>query len=79
MHEAMPKYLKVPASSSNSKMVMEIFKNLKLANFKDQDLDNSVNRDKLISDFISQSSMISNEFQYLDLVSRDSPSMSLTS
>jgi hypothetical protein len=45
MHESMPKYLRVPASASNSRIVFEIFKAMKLTDYKDKDLDDKINRD----------------------------------
>lgn len=73
MHENMPKYLKVPASATNSKMIFDIFKKLNLSSVKDSDLDNNINRDKLLREFVINKDMITPKFQYLDLESQLKP------
>jgi len=62
MHKNMPKYLKVPASATNSKIIFEIFKKMKLVDYKDSDLDSKVNRDKMLRDFVIGNDMIAPEF-----------------
>ena len=51
-----------------NKSLQEVYKNMELHLFKNEDLDNKIDRDKMIRDFILGKDMKDPQFEYLDLV-----------
>jgi hypothetical protein len=62
------KYLKSPGSLSINRSIHEVYKNMELDMFNEEDMDKSMDRDKMIKDFVLDRDMIEPEFEYLDLV-----------
>jgi len=62
------KYVKSPGSLAINKNIQDVYKNMELHLFNEEDMDKSMDRDKIITDFVLGRDMVEPSFEYLDLV-----------